>query len=149
VRTRSVSLLAVALAAMPAALLPAPPRPGPRSSGGSPIPEPVFLNGKPFPEVSAFVAKLPAQQRSFFVAPAKENGDGTEAHPWNDLQAALRALSPGDRLRVRAGAYKGVFHIDEACRDGNEEAPIQVFFDGKAKVAPEGEAAALTVRRAY
>ena len=109
----------------------------------------VLLNGKPFPPVSPRAVKLPEPERTLFVSAGKENGDGSEQHPWNDLQAALCALGPGDRLRVRVGTYAGGLRVDEPCRDGTPENPIQVIFDGKARVAPGHRGAALTVRRAH
>src|SRR5262249_29655569 len=104
-RIGAVSLFAAA--ALPtsllAALFPTPtptPTPAPLK-----VRMPDFVAGKPFPPVTPSAVALPAEKRTFFVSPGPTAGDGTEEHPWNDLQAALRALSPGDRLRVRAGTY--------------------------------------------
>lgn len=114
-----------------------------------PAPQAVLLNGKPFPAVAPFTVSLPPPARTRFVSPAKENGDGSEARPWNDLQEAFCALSPGDRLRVLPGTYTGEFRVAEPCADGTRRAPIQVLFDGKARLVPHGEAPAFTVRRAH
>ena len=65
-----------------------------------PVGSAVLLAGRPFPRIVPFEGELPEPRRTLFVAPGKEAGDGSEAHPWNDLQAALCALGPGDRLRV-------------------------------------------------
>lgn len=115
------------------------------------IDQAVLLDGKPFPAVRAPSLRLPEAKRTFFVAPGKEAGNGTEGSPWTDLQAALRRLAPGDRLRVRTGAYRGPLEIGDSCRDGSERQPIQLVFDGKATVEPgEGkDAGALILSRAH
>lgn len=141
----------LALIAAPALAGPAPapsvtPQPRPLAV---PAPQAVVLNGKPFPVVTSYAARVPAPSRTFFVAAKGENGDGSERHPWNDLQTALVSLAPGDRLRVLAGDYAGAWKIDESCRDGSAKRPIQVSFDGKAMLAPRGDAPALTIRRAH
>ncbi len=139
-------LAALAPAGISAApLSPTPtPRPAPL-----PLLPPDSLAGKPFPPIAPSERSLPAEKRTFFAAPGPAPGDGSEARPWNDLQAALRALSPGDRLRVRAGQYAGPLRIDEACRDGAPRAPIQVVFDGKATLEGSGDGAVLTLTRAH
>ncbi len=125
------------------------PIPPPRSAS-RPVSQAVLLNGKPFPQVTPFVARPPRPVRTLFVSAAKENGDGSEKQPWNDLQAALRELRAGDRLRVLPGTYTGEFRIDEACREGEgARSVIQVFFDGKARLVPRGGAAVFTVRRPF
>ncbi|HYX21347.1 MAG TPA: right-handed parallel beta-helix repeat-containing protein [Thermoanaerobaculia bacterium] len=109
----------------------------------------LLLAGKPFPSPAAAPTRLPEPRRTFFVAPGPENGDGSEKRPWNDLPTALRALEPGDRLRLRAGRYAGPVAIDEACRDGRAASPIQVVFDKKAVLEAPDSGAALTLRRAH
>jgi len=122
--------------------------PSPRSLQ-SPISQAVTLNGKTFPAVTPYVAKVPPPVRAFFVSASGPAGDGSAEHPWTDLQEALRALSPGDRLTVRPGTYAAEFRIDKACRDGSEGRPIQVFFDGKAKLVPRGELAVISAGRSH
>ena len=114
-----------------------------------PVVPPVLLNGKPFPVVARFVANLAVPRRTLFVAAGRKNGDGSESRPWNDLQSALCALGPGDRLRVRAGTYAVALRIDTPCRDGTPSEPIQVFFDGRAMIVPVSGSAALTIRRSH
>lgn len=109
----------------------------------------MLLDGKPFPPVHPAAFRLPEPKREFFVAAKGDAGDGSEAHPWNDLQAALARLAPGDRLRVRAGSYAGTVAIENACADGSERAPIQLVFDGKAVVEPPEGSPALVVSRAH
>jgi hypothetical protein len=128
-----------------------PPRPWPTgvpTPVALPITQALLLNGRPFPKVERFVSKLPAPKRALFVSASGPAGDGSENHPWNDLQAALCALAPGDRLHVQKGAYGGVFSIGGACHDGTEEAPIQVFFE-KATLKPSGTAPGLTVEKSF
>jgi len=148
-RIGAVSLFAVA--AVPASLLGALfPTPTP-----TPTPAPLkvqlpdFVAGKPFPPVTPSAVKLPAERRTYFVSPGPAPGDGSEARPWNDLQTALRALAPGDRLRVRAGTYTGPVQIDRSCKDGTAKEPIQVVFDGKATLQPAAEGAIVTIARAH
>jgi hypothetical protein len=113
-----------------------------------PITQALLLDGQPFPKVERFVSKLPAPKRLLFVASSGPAGDGSEKDPWNDLQAALCALAPGDRLHVQKGTYAGVFSIGSACHDGTAEAPIQVFFE-KATLKPSGTAPALVVEKSF
>ncbi|MGH9442518.1 MAG: hypothetical protein ACRD16_09605, partial [Thermoanaerobaculia bacterium] len=70
---------------------------------------PLTLSGKPFPDVARYKPAVPKPTRTLFVKASKDNGDGSEKNPWNDLQAALCELRPGDRLRVGAGTYTGPF----------------------------------------
>ena len=108
-----------------------------------------LLDGRPFPAPHPFESRLPKARRTRFVAgAAPAGGDGSEAKPWNDLHLALRALEPGDRLVVKAGVFPGRFRVDERCRDGTREAPIQVSFEG-AILQPTTAEAALTVARAH
>jgi hypothetical protein len=122
------------------------PAPAPRRL---PAPEAVWLNGKPFPQVVASAPHLSAAHRTFFAEPGTAAGDGSEAAPWSDLQAALRQLQPGDRLRVRAGEYSVALQIDESCQNGTRQEPIQIVFDGKAELTPNGDSAILTITRAH
>src|SRR5438128_1094212 len=92
-----------------AAKKPSPP-PAPASLASS-ISTPIVLDGKPFPQVKRYLPPETKALRTFYVAPIKANGDGSEKSPWNDLQAALQALMPGDQLRVRHGAYKKNYAI--------------------------------------
>ena len=129
-------------------------RPGkPAAHAPGPVPTPfptqqaLMLDGKPFPPVAPFHATLPPPRRTLFAAPGKEPGDGSEAHPWSDLQAALCALGPGDRLRVRAGEYPGGLRIAEPCRDGGSKEPIEVVFEEKARRDGRAPAPALSISR--
>src|SRR5262245_16206250 len=104
----------------------------------------VSVNGKPFPTPPSFAPRLPPPLRTFYAMPSvAEEGDGSEARPWKDLQAALCALSPGDRLIVKPGVFLGSFEVSGPCRDGTEEAPIQVVMKG-AILRPSSERPALT-----
>ncbi len=119
-----------------------------------PVPQAVLLGGQPFPAVAPFRVALAKPDRTVFVAAGAKDGDGSKARPWGDLQAALRALGPGDLLEVGPGDYAGPVRIDESCRDGTPGRPVRVAFDAKAKLAPGGGAgtvgqAALTIVRPY
>jgi hypothetical protein len=103
------------------------------------IAQAVLLNGRPFPERPAFPREPPPPSRTFYVsAKAGSEGDGSRERPWKDLAAALRALSPGDRLRVAGGDYRGPIRVDEGCRAGTLEAPIQVIFENASFKESEG-----------
>ncbi|HEX4441259.1 MAG TPA: right-handed parallel beta-helix repeat-containing protein, partial [Thermoanaerobaculia bacterium] len=151
-RTRARAALAAGIAAAVASaaaaqqpaltLVPTPPH-------SLPIEQAVLLAGRPFPTVHTTALRLPEPRRTFFVAARGEAGDGTEARPWNDLQAALARLTPGDRLRVRAGSYPRTASIVEGCADGSERQPIQVVFDGKAELEPAEGSPALVLARAH
>ena len=122
------------------------------ASPPAPVPSvepPVTLAGKPFPAVTPYGSGLAAPRRTRFVAAARENGDGTEARPWNSLPAALCDLSPGDRLLVRKGKYAGDLRIGGSCRNGTPGAPIQVIFEPKTTVEPGPDGAALVIRKAH
>jgi hypothetical protein len=64
----------------------------------------------------------------------REAGDGSFEHPWNDLQAALCVLEPGDRLLIMGGGYPGPFAIDGDCKDGTADKPIEVYVSDDALV---------------
>jgi len=149
-RLRIGAAFFLAAAIAPASLpgLPIPPTPVPTPTSLT-VSQPDFVSGRPFPPVTPRASTLPAEKRTVFVAAEAPPGDGSEAHPWNDLQAAFRALSPGDRLRVRAGRYAGTFRVDESCREGTKNAPIQVVFDGKAVLESASEGFVLTLARSH
>src|SRR5262245_27759285 len=89
---------------------------------------PVLLDGQPFPERQPYDPKFPAAKRTRFVSnEAPGPGDGSLEHPWKDLQQALCALEPGDRLVVASGIYTGSFRVAGACKSGTADAPIQLF----------------------
>jgi hypothetical protein len=109
---------------------------------------PVLLDGRPFPERRPYDPKFPEGRRTRFVSiEATEAGDGSLEHPWNDLQKALCALEPGDRLVVASGIYTGSFRVAGACRDGTAEAPIQVF--ARHAFLKSGGGDVLTLERAH
>ena len=91
---------------------------------------------------------MPAARTLYVSVKAAPGGDGSQERPWKDLQAAFRALSPGDRLSVGEGAYRGPFRIDASCRAGTAQAPIQVVFE-QATFRGSDDAAILTVGRAF
>jgi hypothetical protein len=141
-----------------------------RVVGADPVPTPVptpvvpfrvpefpraqLLGGKPFPAVTPFAPLVAKPDRTLYVSAGAKDGDGSKAHPWGDLQAALRAIGPGDQLRVGPGDYSGPLRIDETCPEGTGRHPIQLVFDVKAKLSP-GEGAGtvgvalLTIARPY
>lgn len=67
---------------------------------------------------------------------APEGGDGSMAHPYNNVDAALRCLSPGDTLYLRGGVYE-LGTADSDAKNGpnirlinfggTKEAPVRVF----------------------
>ena len=115
-----------------------------------PIDISVLLDGKPFPDNPEFKPPLPAPRRVFHVsAEAPTEGDGSEARPWKDFQAALCRLAPGDRLTVAPGAYPGSFRIGGPCKDGTKEAPIHVFARGAVINNPVKGQPALAVEKAH
>lgn len=110
---------------------------------------PVLLDGKPFPERRPYDPKFPDAKRTRFAsAEAKDAGDGTLEHPWRDLQQALCALEPGDRLVVASGIYTGAFRVGGPCRPGRADAPIQLFAR-HAFLKSNGSGPVLTVERPH
>lgn len=110
----------------------------------------VLLDGKPFPAKPKFEPVFPKPRRILFVEPAGgPQGDGSARSPWRDLQSALEALRPGDRLVLLPGDYIGPFLIDETCRDGAPQAPIQVFGREAAVLRASGKAPVLTIARSH
>lgn len=118
-------------------------------------PAPFFLDGQPFPKPAGFEPAFPEPKRTFFVsASAAPGGDGSEPHPFGDVQQSLQRLQPGDRLVLQPGDYAGAYVIgDPECSDGSEREPIQVVGRKGAvlrSVSPSPNApAVLTVRRAF
>lgn len=89
-------------------------------------PEPVEGVAGDAPRIK--VPDTPPPGRTLHVSSAfRQSGDGSFEKPWNDLQAALCALEPGDRLLIMSGGYPGPFAVDENCRDGTAEKPIEVY----------------------
>lgn len=118
--------------------------------GAEAPPPPVLLAGKPFPAQSDYTARLPVPRRTLYVAAgARRGGNGTTSRPWGDLQTALRSLAPGDRLVVRAGSFPGAFRIDESCKDGVSDLPIQVVGEGAPRLGPATGSAVLTIARRH
>jgi nitrous oxidase accessory protein NosD len=108
------------------------------------------LDGKPFPAKPVFEPVLPKPGRTFFVSPAgPAAGNGGEKRPWKELQAALKSLRPGDRLVLLPGEYLGPFRVDETCRDGTAEAPIQVIGRERAVLRSFERSAVLSVAKAH
>src|SRR5262249_21940150 len=152
---RPERLLAFALASLAAAFLVAgPEKKGPphqrdqASTAPPPFTRAFLLDGRPFPEVAPFAVKLPEPKRTLYVSDSGPSWGGSKAHPWTDLQVALRELRPGDRLIVPRGYSPGPFSIDATCQDGTPEAPIQAIFDKGVLKAP-AEGPRLTVGRAF
>ncbi len=109
----------------------------------------VLLDGKPFPEKKTYDPKFPEARRTRYVeAGASGPGDGTEQHPWKDLQEALCKLEPGDRLVLAAGIYTGSFRVSGPCLSGTAAAPIQVF-SRHAFLKSGGAGDVLTLERAH
>ena len=106
-------------------------------------------DGRPFPARHIYDPKFPEARRLRYVsADPGEAGDGTAARPWRNLQDALCRLEPGDRLVVLSGIYRGPFAVSGACRDGTDDAPIQVWAH-HSFLRPEGDAPVLTVERSH
>ena len=90
----------------------------------------------------------PPKGRLLWVASRGESGgDGSEARPFNDLQAALRQLRPGDRLVMRPGRYFGPVRIDESCAEGTGETPIELYARVDAVLEGRNGEPVLTVAR--
>ncbi len=144
-RILALLLLCAALSCRTAAYDPgAPEAPHPPGIGQA-----VFLDGRPFPERPVFSRDLSRATHTLHVARrAPAGGDGSRERPWNDLQAAFRSLSPGDRLLVGAGEYQGPLRIDASCRNGTAQAPIQVAFE-KATFSGSGGDPVLTAGRSF
>ena len=109
---------------------------------------PVLLDGQPFPERRPYDPGFPRERRTRFVSIEAEGpGDGSLERPWKDLQQALCALEPGDRLVVASGIYTGSFRVAGTCRSGTKEAPIQVF--ARHAFLKSGGGDVLTLERAH
>lgn len=102
-----------------------------------PIDISVLLGGKPFPQPLEYKNPTPAPKRRIEISDK------------DDLQAALRKLEPGDQLVLSPGAYEGSFTIDETCRNGTAEAPIQIFARGAVLRPAANSTAVLNVDRGH
>jgi parallel beta helix pectate lyase-like protein len=125
------------------------PEGGPETPPPPRISQAVLLDGRPFPRRPQLSDEGPPAVRIRHVSPkAEAGGDGSAERPWRDLTAALRALSPGDRLIVGEGEYSAPIRIDGSCRDGTAEAPIVVVFE-KAEIKTSDGTATLTASRSF
>jgi len=148
---RSVARFAAALALIAACCTTSTVQQQERRSEGQLLPsEPeVRLDGQPFPAAAPHDPRFPEPRRTFHVdAEGAAPGDGSAERPWTDLQAALCRLEPGDRLMVAPREYTGPFHIGAGCRDGNADAPIQLFAPD-AFLLPGRSGDVLTIERAH
>jgi hypothetical protein len=153
----TVPLLAIAVVAFAIAALqsrhqpaaPATPSVEVRSIGARPIEDPSQRPKK----VRLNLPERPALGRTLYVnAKGPPNGDGSsEEQPLTDLQAALCALEPGDRLVIWDGDFRGPFSIGADCSDGTAEAPIEVYAAADAVLygGAHSNEPVLTVARAH
>lgn len=59
--------------------------------------------------------------------------DGSEEHPFFDLQKAVDLAQPGDRIYMKAGTYVYDKRINIDNHNGTEDAPIELFgYNGRA-----------------
>lgn len=77
-----------------------------------------------------------------YVSQKSSGGDGSQATPWSDLQAAMCALEPGDTLMVLEGDY-GPVAVDEDCAAGTQERPIKIYFSRLSKFRTPAEERAM------
>lgn len=93
-----------------------------------------------------------------FVRPFSRDGgttgDGSRVNPWTNLQFALNQLRPGDRLIALNGEYPGKYAIGAEAVDGDDSAPISIYFASDATLEgdPPGEpcsAPVLSVGRSH
>lgn len=123
-------------------------RPGPPPGKGGPPEGGPRGAGRNLSEHPEELKLPPAKGRTLWVyGGAAAGGDGSEARPWKDLQAALRQLRAGDRLVVKIGKYVGPFSIDESCADAPPDNPIEVHTKVDAVLRASGDAPVLTVKR--
>jgi hypothetical protein len=83
--------------------------------------------------------------RTLFVAPGG-SGDGSEASPFGDLEAAARAATPGTRIVVRAGRYAADWFVSDL--HGTETAPIWISGEPGAVLDAGGAAEVLHLSEA-
>ena len=73
---------------------------------------------------------FPAAVKEIYIAPDGDpNGDGSFERPWNDLQQAINAATPGTHIICRGGTYSPKKQGDDKYTvriksSGTEEAPI-------------------------
>ncbi len=82
-------------------------------------PNPLLLEGNPFPVPET--AQLPpfSPRRSFYIQAAENSSE--------EVQKTLTHLKPGDQLILEPGIYEGPFHIDAHCQEGTKESPIEIL----------------------
>lgn len=74
------------------------------------------------------------------------SGDGSEGSPFGELEAAVRAATPGTEIRVRAGTYGGGYYVENV--HGTASAPIWIRGEPGAVLDAEGEGEVLHVTEA-
>jgi hypothetical protein len=86
-----------------------------------------------------------APTRTLHVAPGG-SGDGSEGAPFGDIEAAVRAASPGTEVRIHAGTYDGGLYLEDV--HGTAAAPIWLRGDEGAIIDAGGEGEVLHVTEA-
>lgn len=92
----------------------------------------------------AFDVDLPPT-RTLHVAPGG-SGDGSEAAPFGDVEAAIRAATPGTEVRLHAGTYEGGLYLENV--NGTAAAPIWLSGVPGAIIDAGGEGEVLHVTEA-
>ena len=84
---------------------------------------------------------FPVATKEIYLAPDGDpNGDGTIERPWNDLQQAINAATPGTHIICRGGTYYPKKQSDgkytvRIKKNGTEQAPIIIrAYDGEKPV---------------
>jgi nitrous oxidase accessory protein NosD len=89
--------------------------------------------------------------REWFVSPSgSDSAEGSRQKPFRTIRRALKAVGPGEAIRVQAGKYYESVVIGGDAPKGREDAPITLLGEGKPKIVPgESSGALLQVRRPH
>jgi nitrous oxidase accessory protein NosD len=88
--------------------------------------------------------------REWYVSTSgSDNAAGSKAAPFRTIRRAMKAVGPGEAIKVLPGAYAESVVIDGDVKAGRKDAPITLKAVGHARIFPGKGGALVQVRKPY